>query len=138
VSDLRRRAAALRQRLPPRRQSAPPPENGRRLATIARSPDEELRVAWCEYEGRPYLSLRQWNRDQQGQWWPDSKRGITVRLRELADVADAIAEALDLASEYQRSRPPEEGKGRRGYDPATLPPATHQEQREFDEFNQGG
>ena len=60
-------------------------------------------MSWCTYEGRPYLSLRLWTRDDRGGWWPDSKKGITVRIRELADVAEAIAEALDLAG--GRARP---------------------------------
>src|SRR5207248_540653 len=88
------------------RSATPPQENGRRLATIGRSKDEELRVNWSEYEGKPYLSIRLWTRDDSGGWWPSKTVGCTVRLRELPDVADAIAEALGLAEEHQSNRGP--------------------------------
>lgn len=98
-ADLRHRAATLRAALPPRQGRTPPEDRGRRLATLARGPMEELRVTWAEYEGRPYLSLRVWTRDDNGGWWPDKTRGMTVRVRELPDVAEAFAAALDLARE---------------------------------------
>jgi hypothetical protein len=156
-SDLRSRAASLRSALPERRQATPPPETGRRIGTITRSKDEEIRVNWAEYQGKPYVSLRMWNRSDDGSWWPDAKKGMSVRLRELAGVAEAIAAALDLAEEHQRGRQPgqaaqgeaarppagrSDGDGqrrivgaqrpeRRGYDPGTLPPAN---QGQFSEF----
>jgi hypothetical protein len=112
ANDLRTQAALLRGQLPERQQPKPPQETGRRIGTVPRSVDEEIRVNWCEYAGRPYLSLRLWTRDQQGQWWPDAKRGMSVRLRELADMADAIAAAMELAEDHQRQRPAEGGPGR--------------------------
>jgi hypothetical protein len=103
--DLRHRAQSLRQRLPERRQASPPPEQGRRLATIPRpKDDEELRISWCEYEGHPYLGVRFWRRGDDGQFWPDKARGFSIRLRELPDVAEAIAEALELADQHQAQR----------------------------------
>src|ERR1700679_3019073 len=97
TTDLRQRAASLRGRLPERRQATPPPEQGQRLATIPRpKDDEEIRISWCEYEGHPYLSLRFWKRPDDGQFWPDRHRGFSIRLRELLDVAGAMAEALEL------------------------------------------
>jgi hypothetical protein len=102
TSNLRSRAASLRGRLPQHRQSTPPAEQGRRLATIARPKDDaEIRLCWCEYEGHPYLSIRVWAKGDDGQMWPDKHRGFSVRLRELPDVAEAIAEALDLAEQHQ-------------------------------------
>src|SRR3954453_4510432 len=98
--QLRNRAGSLRRQFPERRQATPPTETGRRIGTIARSADEEIRVAWCEYEGRPYVSVRMWNRDSNnGSWWPDPKKGMSIRLRELPGIAEAIAEAIDLAEE---------------------------------------
>ncbi len=111
TTDLRQRAASLRGRLPDRRQGAPPAENGQRLACIQRGPDEELRILWSTFESKPFLSIRLWIRDQQGGWWPDPKRGIAVRLRELPDLAEAVAEALTLAEAHpaERSRQPARG-----------------------------
>jgi hypothetical protein len=135
--DLREKARRLRSAIPERRTATPPPENGRRLATCQRGPDEELRVNWADYEGRPYLSLRLWTRDDHGQWWPDGKRGMAVRIRELPDVATAIAEALDLAEAHQRQRPhgqhqPARGGGaRRDWRP---PPDVQPDGGEFSEF----
>lgn len=101
TADLRQRAEALRQRTAPHAAATPPEERGRRLATFPRGKEgrEGLRVTWDEYEGHPYLSLRIWTRDDSGGWWPDKHRGVTVRLRELPDLATAIADALDLAEQ---------------------------------------
>lgn len=126
TSDLRDRAARVRDQLPPRRQAVPPVENGRRIGTIDRSDTEQIRVNWSEFEGKPYVSLRLWKKDDQGQWWPDGKRGMSVRIRELPDLVDALAEALDLAEAEQRrwhdqqaSRPRPPMPGRRPMEPVT-------------------
>jgi Transcriptional Coactivator p15 (PC4) len=109
-TDLRSRAQSLRGMLPSRRDSRPPPEeNGQRLATINRGKGEELRVNWSTYEGKPFLSIRQWNQNDDGQWWPDKARGVTIRIRELSDFAEALSQALDLAQEaashHRQQRP---------------------------------
>jgi hypothetical protein len=143
TSDLRDRARSLRQHLPERRQSSPPPEHGRRLATIPRpKDDEEIRINWCEYEGHPYLSIRFWCRADDGQFWPDKHRGFSIRIRELPDVAAAIAEAVDLAEEHLGSRPQQQpqrqvGADRRHWNPSTLPGAEASGPG-FDEFAEGG
>lgn len=82
----------------PRR--TPPVERGERLATIPRGDSEELRVTWDAYEGRPYLSLRVWTCNARGEWWPDPKRGATVRRRELATFAEAVDAALERAAAW--------------------------------------
>ncbi len=140
ASDLREQADRFRRQLLQRRTATPPAENGRRIGMIQRSADEEVRVNWSEYEGRPYVSLRLWKRDDQGQWWPDAKRGMSIRIRELPDLAAAIAEALDLAEANQRQWRESQGNSSarptpRRLDPATLPPANGS--GSFDEF-QGG
>jgi len=118
------------------RTATPPTENGRRIGTIERSADEEIRVNWCEYEGHPYISIRLWNRVRSGQWWPDGKRGISVRIREMVGFAAAIGGCLDLV-EADRQRRQENQANRpgisrwRGTDP--LPLQAH-EPDEFDEF----
>jgi hypothetical protein len=137
---LRDKAQQLRGALPPRRQGQPPPETGRRLATIPRpKDDEEIRINWCEYEGHPYLGVRIWRRGDDGNLWPDKHRGFSIRLHELPDVAEAIAEAIDLAEAHQRSRPQQRpqrqaGDGRRAWRPPSLPGMSSEP---FDEFDQG-
>ena len=101
-SDLRGRAAHMRSQLPPPPAGGGPPQDlGHRLLTLPRGQDEELRLSLDAYEGRPFLNVRIWTRDTDGRgWWP-SKRGVTFKLRELADVAEALAEALDLRAEHR-------------------------------------
>lgn len=106
ATDLRSKAQSFRQRLPDRRGAQPPPEQGRRLVTLPRPKDDaEIRLNWCEYEGNPYLGIRVWTKGADGQYWPDKHRGFSVRLRELPDVAEAIAEALELADEHLARQP---------------------------------
>ena len=97
-TDLRGAASRLRNKTAPERPRAgPPEENGVRLATIARGEDEELRLSWSEYNGRNFLNVRIWKRREDG-WWPEKGKGMTVRLRELADFAEGVAKAVDMAS----------------------------------------
>ncbi len=96
-------AGRLRQGIPLTRTAQPPEDHGQRLATLLRSSrdgsaDEEIRVAWTEFNGRPFLSIRTWTHSGEG-WWP-TKAGISVRLRELADFAEAVSKALELAEEH--------------------------------------
>lgn len=86
---------------PDKARRAPPEENGVRLATIPRSDDEELRLSWAEYNGRHFLNVRMWTKSGEG-WFPQKDKGLTVRLHELADFADGIAKAVDLASQGGR------------------------------------
>lgn len=102
-----------------------PRETGERLCTVARpgrggKPDEELRVSLDEYEGHRYLSLRVWTRGQDGDggepvWFP-TKRGVTVRARELLEVARAVVGAARRLGVL-------ESKGGGG-DGESAPPAT--------------
>ena len=71
-----------------------PIEEGERLATFARSDSEEIRVTWSAFKGKPFLSVRMWTRSTNGQWWPDGKRGISVRRHELHAFAEALAGAV--------------------------------------------
>lgn len=104
---MRREAAGL---VVPRTERRPPPaDTGKRLATIQRGDDEELRVSWAEYEGRPFLSLRVWKRDRSGSWWPDKARGLTVRVRELAAFVEGVAAAVGEAKAAQGATGAEPG-----------------------------
>ena len=104
ADDLRTRADRLRRAIPPQRRAEPPKENGERLATIDRSHEEQIRINWCTYEGKPYVSIRLWTRSRDGSWWPDGKRGLSIRIREIADLAEAVAECIDRAERALESR----------------------------------
>ena len=124
ADDLRGRAARPRGQFSPHPAGGHPPEDtGRRLATCPRGKNEKLRISWCEYEGNPYLNLRIWKCDRFPRgWWPD-KRGIAIWVRELPDLAEALAAALDLAAEHQAPRPTSSGPRRVKPVSPTSPPA---------------
>jgi hypothetical protein len=82
-------------RPPTERSSTPPEDDGERIATYPRGADAELRMVVAEYNGRPYLGLRIWERDGDGAaWWP-TKKGVTVRTHELEDFARAVGVAVE-------------------------------------------
>jgi len=76
----------------------PPPDAGQVLLTLDRTKKgegpERLQIAVKQYEGHKYLDLRVWWR--KGNAWLPSKRGITIRARELADVTRVLNEAARL------------------------------------------
>lgn len=122
----------------PPKPSAPPRDTGQRLATFPRQDGEELRVSLAEYNGHPYVALRVWAVGQDGQSWPVRGKGVSVRLREVAGLADALA---TIAERSAAARPP--GPGRtpraarpgRGPQPTPLPPpGAERPADEFDEF----
>jgi Transcriptional Coactivator p15 (PC4) len=80
--------------------SGPPPEDdGERLATFPRTGGrEEMRVSLREFEGREFIALRVWMRDDRtGAWWP-TRKGCSVRLRELPGMLAALQRAAELVS----------------------------------------
>jgi hypothetical protein len=128
AAELRQQARDFRARNPDPPRASPPQEQGRRLATFERSDDNaEIRLAWTDYQGSPYLSIRVWARGQDGRMWPQKGRGFSVRVRELPILADAVAEALTLADQHMANRP------RAGGDPAARGPAPTP-RAQFDEF----
>jgi hypothetical protein len=81
------------------------PQNGNdaepvRLATLPRGTDgqHELRVEWAMYKGHHFVGIRQWFLSE-GKWLPDGKRGISIKVRELGAVVEALQAALELAGE---------------------------------------
>ena len=70
-----------------------------RLVTLdRRGGDEQLRVSVDEYhpsQGQPtrYVSMRLWFRDADNNWRP-TRRGITIRGGEVADVDRALQQAV--------------------------------------------
>ena len=77
-----------------------PEEIGTNLVSIVRG-DDILRATWTTYEGHPYLSLRIWTpaRDGPG-YWP-TRRGVSIRRHELADIRDALEAAIQLAERFE-------------------------------------
>jgi hypothetical protein len=108
----------------PRTPAAPEP-NGEILARFARkNPDGsecELRVSLEEFQGNPYISVRAWERDQAGQWWP-TKKGVSVRLSEAEGVSEALLRARAAIQDdagrpkgpMDDPRPPKPQRGRQG------------------------
>jgi hypothetical protein len=113
----------------PPRQADPPEERGRRLATIPRGDDVELRVSLDSYRGHPYLSLRLWGQDVlSGEWWPLKGRGLSIRVGELEQVVDALESARRTLARLES----EQRDGRR---PPFGPPASRGSVGAFDEFD---
>lgn len=75
---------------------AGPVENGENLATISRSPAEQLRVTLSEYNGFPFISIRVWTAGADGVWYPAKGKGVSVRIREIVAVGRALARALHM------------------------------------------
>lgn len=94
---------------PPRATTqAPPVETGERLATMDRGRGVELRVSLDHYEDRPYVSIRLWERNREGIWWP-TKRGVTIRIRELGEVLAVLSRVAEVIG---GEGPPGAGPGR--------------------------
>jgi hypothetical protein len=118
----------------PPRQAAAPQEQGERVATFPRGDGVEFRLNLAEYQGRPYLSLRVWERDQAGAWWPVKGKGCSVRIGECEQLAEALARVMGrIGAGERRDDRRQEGPppARRG---SALPPfdATRPD---FDECN---
>ena len=72
-------------------------DDGEKLATISRGPGRELRIRWKSFKGLTYLDLREWSANpHSGVFWP-TKKGVTVKRRELADVMKALEAARKLS-----------------------------------------
>ena len=68
------------------------------------------------------INVRLWRRSStDGTWWPDGKKGISIRIRELPDFADAIGACLDRASDGLRGPAPTAGQRGRHFEPGNLP-----------------
>lgn len=63
-----------------------------------------LRVTLKTSEGRPYVAIRLWSRDDRGRFRPVKGKGVSVRLREVSGVIDALQGALASAGELDRQR----------------------------------
>jgi hypothetical protein len=54
---------------------------------------EQLRISLDEYEGKRYVSARIWYRDAAAGEYRPTKKGITIRARELPDVIAWLMDA---------------------------------------------
>jgi hypothetical protein len=83
---------------------APPPpvEHGRRLATLPRGKDAELRLTLAEYQDRPYVGVRIWERGSDGQLWPAKGKGCSIRIGELPEVIAALRQVEDLVARREQ------------------------------------
>ena len=100
-----------------------PEENGVRLATIPRRDGDELRVNWSEYKDHNFVNLRVWREGSEGQWFPVKEMGLTIRLAELADFAEGIGKAVELATAApQATAQAHEAPATNPPAPETLPP----------------
>ena len=61
-----------------------------------------MRITWDEYQGSPFLGLREWVPGGGGHY--PTKKGVTVRVSELPALANALADALDRAEAHTATR----------------------------------
>jgi hypothetical protein len=71
------------------------------LAVFERREGERLVVSWRQYEGHHFVDLRVQFRAEDGRWLP-TKKGVTIKLRELHNVHDALTQACELAAQVRR------------------------------------
>jgi hypothetical protein len=72
----------------------PPVDEGMLLGSCPRNDgQEELRITLKTYESRPYVAVRVWFCDRNGNWWP-TRKGCSIRLREAGRVVEALEKAL--------------------------------------------
>ena len=71
----------------------PPQEQGERLACFDRAKGEQLRVTLETFNGYPFVRLAVWAAGNDGQVWPVKGRAVTLKMRELGPLAEALAAA---------------------------------------------
>lgn len=118
-------------------QSGPPEPSGELLVSIARGESEQLRVSLDEYEGHPFISIRLWAMDRGGAWWP-TKKGVTVRVRELGQVITALGKAAKQTGQGRQPRSTTRSSSPAPGDRPALPgladPVEQESGDSFDEF----
>jgi len=74
---------------------------GKILASIPRTPTEEIHIAISEYKGKKYLDMRVFYTTDGGASWNPTKKGVTFTPDKLQEVQDAIEEAIKELSEEE-------------------------------------
>jgi hypothetical protein len=77
-----------------------------------------------EYQGHPFVSLRMFEPDAHGQLWA-TRKGCSIRIREIGDVIDALMQVEDLVAEERRHPPTGQGTP-----PGEYPPGHSQDARQ--------
>lgn len=95
--DLLARARAAASNAPPRSTPlhAAPPDPGEILAEVPRGERVALRVALREFEGKPFVTIAVWEKGTGGAFWPARGKAVTVRVRELGAVLEALVSAAE-------------------------------------------
>ncbi len=63
------------------------------LATIARTPTEQLQISVSEYKGKSYLNMRIFYTTDDGASWIPTKKGVTFTPDQLDLLSEAIEDA---------------------------------------------
>jgi hypothetical protein len=93
MSDLRSRAQQFAADHAPK--AAPPPvDAGTILARAPRTDGTEFRVSLHRYEGKPYVRVGAWQ-SAAADAWPVKGKVVSVKVRELAALANGIVAAMD-------------------------------------------
>lgn len=74
------------------------------LAIIERGPDFQDRVELATYKGHKFVNLRGYKR-WGGEWHPDARRGITVRLRDIRTLVSALVDAERASADLSGDKP---------------------------------
>lgn len=86
----------------PSPEATPPAENGKRLLTLSRGDGAELRINLAEFQGRPFISIRLWEKNPSGEWWPTKGRGGSIRMGEIQSVIEALEGVVSQQRPEQR------------------------------------
>lgn len=76
-----------------------PFDEGETLLVSDRNATERLRIALKSYKGRSYVDARIEFKPHGETRWLGTKKGFSIRMRELADVAAALNKALERIAE---------------------------------------
>jgi len=69
-------------------------DNSNLLASIPKSPTEQLQIALNEFKGKKYLDLRVYYTTDDGKSWLPTKKGVTIAPDQLQLLADAVKTAM--------------------------------------------
>ena len=97
---------------------------------------EEFRISIDEFEGHPFVSMRIWAPVMGGPMGPVRGKTMSVRVRELDDVIEALSEARSILEGDGARREQQQQQPRRGQRPDSGPahPPARQPSTDFDEF----